>query len=187
MNAVSRPFTVLPILAGLLAIPLAASAQTPSYATGETIRGTISSVDTINHIFVADDRGYTDDVTLRPGAKVLSGGARLEPGVRVTIVGSNGGRTFVASQITTQGRPSYGDGSAATAYAVPVPVPAYYPAPVYYPAYYPYYSTFSVGFGFGFGRYGYGGYGRPFYGGGPYFRGYGGYHPVSVGVGVHIR
>ena len=135
--------------AALVAAPLAAYAQpsyapSPSYAArSETITGTISSVQNVNHLIVADDRGFTDDVTLRSDAQVLSYGARLEPGQRVTIVGSNGGRTFVADRISTHG-PSYAAGYA--------PVPAYYPAPVYYApvyAYRPYYPV-SVGLFFHF-------------------------------------
>jgi hypothetical protein len=64
----------VPALAGVLALPLATSAQTTDVARGETITGTIASVQNVNHLFVADDRGYTDDVTLRPGASVFSNG-----------------------------------------------------------------------------------------------------------------
>jgi hypothetical protein len=106
------------VAAGLTAVPLAVPAQTPRYEThGETIRGTSVSVQDLNHISVADDRGFTDDVTLRPGAAVFSSGVRLQPGERVTIVGSNGGRTFLASRIATSGRSDYGYSAQSTAAA----------------------------------------------------------------------
>jgi hypothetical protein len=195
-------------IVALCAAPLAASAQAPSYSVrGETITGTIASVENVNHIFVADDRGYTDDVTLRAGASILSNGVRLEPGQRVTITGSNGGKTFVATRIATTGRSSYSASTTVATY--PVYYPAYYAQPVYYaynPFFYSYYGSFYGygpyyrgygrgygGFGYGYGR-GYGGYGYGRgYGGYGYGRGYGGYGygrgygGVSVGVHIHIR
>ncbi|MGD0475817.1 MAG: hypothetical protein ABSB70_21720 [Candidatus Velthaea sp.] len=172
-----RAFSPIPaglIFAAACTLPLAAGAQTPSYASrSETIRGTISSVESVDHLLVADDRGYTDDVTLRRGAAVSGSGVRLVPGERVTIQGAAAGSTFLATRIATHGQSYAGDASAPqTAY--PVPVPAYYPAPVYYPA--PYYSA-SLYFGFGpYYRYGYGRWFRPYYG----YRG--GYGPVRVRV-----
>lgn len=157
--------------------PLAAAAQTPSYATRtETITGSITSVQSVNHLVVADDRGYTDDVTLRANATIGSSGLRLEPGQRVTIDGSAAGRTFVATRIATSARVSAAPASGYSA-------PAYYPAPVYYPVpvYYPAPVSYSVGYGYpGF----YGGY----YGGGYYrggFGGFGGYVRFGSGYGFH--
>jgi hypothetical protein len=181
----------VPTLIGALALPLAASAQAPSYAArAETITGTIASVQNVNHIFVDDDRGYTDDVTLRSGASVFSNGVRLEPGERVTIQGSAAGPTFLASRISTDGRTA---AAAQTYVAAPVayPVPAYYPAPVYYPYYPgPYYGyAYGLSIGIGFGGYrGYGGYGGYHgFGGGGYHGGFGGggYHGGFGGGGVH--
>jgi len=159
-------------------LPLAASAQTPSYATrGETIHGTIASVASLTHIFVADDRGFTDDVTLRRGAEVSANGVRLEPGERVTISGSAAGRTFLATRITTHGQSYANDTYAPQTTAYAVPVPANYPTPVYYPA--PVYYGPSIYFGFGsYYRYGHG-FGRYY---GYHGRGYRG-----VGIGIHIR
>ena len=160
-------------------LPVAVGAQTPSYAApGETIHGTIASVQSLNHLFVDDDRGYTDDVTLKAGAAIRSGGVRLEPGQRVTIHGSAAGSTFLATRIATDGRSYQADGSSPAVTAYSVPVPAYYPAPVYYPqpVYYPTYYSASLFFGFG-----------PYYRYGRGFGAYGGYRPHGVGVRVHIR
>jgi ABC-type phosphate transport system substrate-binding protein len=156
MKFVSSPSLVIALSAGILAAPLAASAQTPSYSTGgETIHGTISSIRDSNHLLVADDRGFTDDVTLRANAS----NARLEPGERVTISGSNGGRTFVADRVdvaTAATPPADPPAAAAAPVYVPVPAyvaaPVYYPAPIYYPApaYYGYRYPVSVGLFFHF-------------------------------------
>ena len=166
------------MIAAACSLPLAAGAQTPSYATrAETIHGTISSVQSVSHIIVADDRGYTDDVTLRRGAEVSANGVRLEPGERVTISGSASGPTFLAARIATHGQSYASDAYAPQTTAYAVPVPAYYPVPVYYPA--PVYYSPSIYFGFGsYYRYGRGF--RPYYG--YYGRGFRG-----VGVRVHIR
>jgi hypothetical protein len=167
-------------LAAVCATPLAAQAQSPSYAArGETISGTIASVQSVNHIFVADDRGFTDDVTLRPGAVVFSGGVRLEPGVRVTIAGAAAGPTFLAARVSA----SADSVAASTAY--PVPVPVYYPEPAYYPAPVYYGYGYGYGFGFGFGAF-YRGWGV-FRGYGS-FGGYGGFHGGgSFGGHGHFR
>ena len=125
-------------LAGAIA-PAAARAQVPSYARngGDTIRGTIASVDGKYDISVRDDRGYIDNVSLHDGTIINPTGLTLAPGELVTIEGRPAGATFVADEIDTPY--TYG-------YAYPVyPV---YPAPA---------VRFGVriggpGFGFGFRR-----------------------------------
>jgi hypothetical protein len=187
MIATRFPLIVSTLAVAVGALPVAAAAQTPSYATRtETIRGTIASVESLNHLLVADDRGYTDDVTLRLGAAVASGGVRLVPGERVAITGAAHGATFLATRIATSGSSDYGSADSAVTTAA---VPAYYPAPVYYaaPVYYGY-GPFSLGYGFGYGyrrhfiRYGgyYGGY-RPYRGG------YRGYRGTTVRASVRVR
>ena len=145
-------FLPIAVLAALAAVPLAASAQAPSYAAAdETIHGTIASVQNANLLLLNDGRGFTDDVTLRSRGSVVSDGVRLEPGQRVTISGSAAGPTFVATTIATSGpvpvvanAPSY---YPASAY---YPEPGDYPAPVYYPAPGYYYHPISVGLFFHF-------------------------------------
>ena len=133
----------LRILAAALAIaacsaPLAASAQQaaaappagppPSYARQpangeETIHGRIDSFDGKYHLNVRDDRGFVDSVDMHQGTVINPTGLSLQPGMAVTIMGYNRGRTFAANEIDTP-YASYGF------------VPAY-PYPV------------SVGIGFG--------------------------------------
>ena len=90
-------------------------AQPPSYAQpyGETIRGTVYSINGKYNITVRDSRGFLDNVSLHDGTVINPRGWRLRPGNRVTISGEPSGRTFVADVIDTP----Y------------VPYPAYYPYP----------------------------------------------------------
>jgi hypothetical protein len=128
-------------------LPLAARAQqtapadSPSYARPsygsdeETVRGRIASFDGAYALQLRDDRGFIDNVHLQPGTVINPTGIRLEPGMSVTIYGSNGGSYLAAHEIDTAYR-SYG-----AVYPV-------YPYP--YPAYvYPYEPSFSLGIGFG--------------------------------------
>jgi hypothetical protein len=83
--------------------PLAAGAQVPTYARdgGETIHGTIASIDGKYEISVHDDRGYVDRVSLHDGTIINPTGLNLEPGQAVTIEGRAAGATFVANEIDT--------------------------------------------------------------------------------------
>src|SRR6201996_3796357 len=103
----TRLFTLFSAVALACAIgPLAASAQTPSYANpaiagSETIHGTIASVNGKYNISVRDDRGFIDNVTLHDGTIINPTGLTLAPGQQVTIAGTNAGRTFIANEIDT--------------------------------------------------------------------------------------
>lgn len=113
-------------LAAVAQQPAAAPAPPPSYARPaasgeETIHGRISSFDGKYHVQVHDDRGFVDNVELHQGTIINPTGVALQPGMMVTIVGSNRGPVFAANEIDT-------------------PYVAYGGAP--YPAY-------SVGIGFG--------------------------------------
>ena len=125
--------------------PLAALAQNaapaPSYVTrgGETIKGTIASIDRKYNFTVRDNRGFMDNVALHDGTIIYPTGLRLSPGQSVTIAGVASGRTFTANEIDTP----------YAIYGVPY---AYYP---YYP-----YPAYSVGFGFRGPRFGWGFRGR---------------------------
>jgi hypothetical protein len=135
----------------LAAGPAAAqSGDLPSYATGEErISGRIASVDDKYHLQIRDDRGYIDNVTLRDGTIINPTGLRLAAGQSVTVLGHNGGKSFLANEIDTPYAKT-GFAYAYPAYAYPVyAVPAY----GYYPYGYRVYPSFSLGIrtgGFGF-------------------------------------
>jgi hypothetical protein len=137
MNSwVTRALRVIPAAAVLLTLASAPSValaqnQMPSYAvrSGETIKGTISNFNGQYTMYVRDDRGYVDNVSLHQGTIINPTGIRLSPGFRVTVIGHTSGSTFVADEIDTPYR-NYG-------YA--------------YPYYYPYYPYPYVGVGFGWG------------------------------------
>ena len=111
------------------------SAPLPPYARvgGETIKGTITSIDGKYAISVRDDRGFIDNVTLHQGTIINPTGLRLAAGQSVTIAGAAAGPTFMANQIDTP----------YVALAVPY---GYYDN-----GFYPYGPFGNVAFGFGFG------------------------------------
>jgi hypothetical protein len=95
--------------AALLAVALApAAAQTPSYATNEeTIRGTISALDGKYALTLADERGFSDSVTLHDGTLISPAGASLVPGALVVITGHADGSTFDADAVDTDPTDAY--------------------------------------------------------------------------------
>jgi hypothetical protein len=138
-----RLFTLFSAVALACAVgPLAASAQTPTYANPptagtDTIRGTIASVNGKYNISVRDERGFIDNVTLHDGTIINPRGLTLAPGQSVTIDGTANGPTLIANEIDTP-----------YAYYAYAGYPYGYPGPV-----------FGVGFGFSF-------HGGGFHGGG---------------------
>jgi hypothetical protein len=149
------------------ALPVATQAQsgTPSYAKHEDrIQGTVSGFNGAYTVYVRDDRGYVDNVTLRNGTIINPTGLRLTEGQRVTIYGFAQGNAFVANQIDTAYTkwPAYG-----YSYAPPPPPYPYYPYPYpYYYGYGPYYygPWLRVGVVFGPRYYVRGGYYGRYYG-----------------------
>ena len=145
-----------------LTVPRAAFAQ-GSY--GETIRGTIVSLDGAGNVELRDDRGFVDNVRLEPNVEVTPAGVQLVPGMRVTISGANAGSVFAAERVAAADAsppqaapPTYAYPESAYGYAYPYPVYVY-PYPVYaYP--YPIGPRFSIGIGFGFGANGFRGHYR---------------------------
>ena len=127
-NAVSTLATI-----ALLALPVAASAQMPSYAhpDAEKITGTVTSFDGRFSLQVRDDRGFIDNVQLHRGTIINPTGLTLASGMKVTIYGHADGRHFDAAEIDT-------------AYHFTSAVPVY-PYP------YPYWHARWWGPGFGFG------------------------------------
>jgi hypothetical protein len=134
-----RIFAAMLSLAALSA-PIAASAQqppsaplagpAPSYARPaangeETIHGRINRFDGKYHLEVADVRGFVDNVDMHQGTVINPTGLALQPGMAVTIMGYNRGRSFAANEIDTP----YGSYGFVPGYSYPV----------------------SIGIGFGFG------------------------------------
>ncbi|MBD5606415.1 MAG: hypothetical protein IAI48_15200 [Candidatus Eremiobacteraeota bacterium] len=163
--------------AALATLPVAVSAQpVPSYASqDEQIRGTIASIGGKYTIYVRDERGFVDTVSLHDGTVINPTGLTLEPGQSVTIDGRTDGHSFDANEIDTPYNVDAGpyDVGPDAGYVSAYPYYSYYPAyALSYPAF------ISLGFGFG----GYGGYGG-YYGGGGYY-GYGRYgHGYAPGYG----
>jgi hypothetical protein len=124
-----------------LASGVGASAQdVPTYARPdapqETIAGRIIAIDGPFHISLRDVRGFVDSVDLRGSTVITPTGLVLEPGMDITIVGSNGGASFIADEIDTQ-----------YSYEGDAPAPVYYGDAWYYPGYaYGYGPAFSLGF-----------------------------------------
>jgi hypothetical protein len=181
-KTILRALLAATVLASTL-LPIGARAQNgsvPSYATREeSIQGTISGFNGAHTVFVRDDRGYVDNITLRDGTVINPTGLRLATGQRVTVYGFTQGNTFVANQIDTP----YSKYPAAYAYGPP---PAYYAYPGYYGYPYPYYGPYyygpSVRVGLYFGaRY----YPYPYYYGRGYYGGYYGGHYYGKYPGIH--
>jgi hypothetical protein len=90
---------------GVLLVPLAARASddVPSYATktGPSIHGTVTGFGGKYTMYVRDDRGYIDNVTLHQGTVINPTGIQLQPGFRVTIYGEANDNTFAANEIDT--------------------------------------------------------------------------------------
>ena len=87
-------------LALLLALAIAALPVGPLFAADqETIHGQIVSNDGAGNLQLNDDRGFVDNVQLDRDTIVYPGGAQLEPGAVVTIVGRPADSVFEAQRI----------------------------------------------------------------------------------------
>jgi hypothetical protein len=193
LNLTARKTFVAVATALFFAAPVAAAAeQVPSYASAqETIKGTITGFNGANTVYVHDDRGYVDTISLRQGTIINPTGIRLQEGMQVTIYGRNVGQSFEADRIDTPYPPSY--------YASPYGYGPNYGYGAYYgyggyPYYgygYPYYPYGGLYLGFGWGGWPWGWPG--YYYGYPYRYGYPGYYRApyyypghgTVGAPVH--
>jgi hypothetical protein len=176
--------------------------QSPSYANQQKISGTISSFDGQWILYMHDDKGYTDHITLHQGTIINPTGIKLLEGMKVTIYGYADGPTFQATAINVgyspyspyygaNGEPAPGPDTSNYGYGYNYGYPGYgygYGYPGYGYGYgYPYYGLgigINWGWGWGYGWPGYWGY--PGYWGG-YYGGccYGGYYPYRYYPGPY--
>jgi hypothetical protein len=153
-----RPLTfAVACTAAALVSPALAIAQTSpdQPLPNETIKGTIVSWTSDETLWLSDDRGYNDAVSVGEQTAIAPGRSALVPGARVTIRGYNGGRWFDALQINVTGAGT----AVAPAQAPPAasqlasdPPPAYAPYPAYPYAYgYPYAYAYPYAYGYPYG------------------------------------
>jgi hypothetical protein len=93
-------------------IPGTALAQNvPSYgapaARQEMVRGTVTGFNGAYVVYMRDERGYNDNVTMHQGTIINPTGIRLVEGMRVSIWGYADGPTFDAYQIEVAGGGPY--------------------------------------------------------------------------------
>jgi hypothetical protein len=130
----------------------------PPYGHQETVKGTVSGFDGQWIVYMKDDRGYTDHVTLHQGTIINPTGIKLLQGMKITIYGYANGSTFEANRVDVayspyspyyggNGEPAYGYGDSGYGYGD---------------------NGYGYGGGYGSGGYGDGGYGYGAYGGWPY-------------------
>jgi hypothetical protein len=182
-----------------LALPVLASAQQPygqpsyaqpppSYGNQQAIKGTISGFDGQWVVYMHDEKGYTDHITLHQGTIINPTGIKLLEGMQVTVYGYADGPTFQANAVNvayspyspyygSNGEPAYGYDQG---YGYGYGYPAYG-----YPGYgYGAWPWFGVGINWGWGW----GWGWPGYYGYPgYCCGYGGYYGYPYRYGYPGR
>ena len=109
--------------------------QTPTYAQPppapaygrQNASGTVSGFDGQWVVYMHDDKGYTDHVTLHQGTIINPTGIKLLEGMRVTIYGNADGPTFQANRVDvayspyspyygSDGNPAYGYGDGGYGY-----------------------------------------------------------------------
>ena len=160
--------------------PSYAQPPAPTYAHQGGIKGVVTGFDGQWIVYMHDDKGYTDHITLHQGTMINPTGIRLIEGMRVTVYGSADGPTYQADRIDVASSPYspyYGYGGN--------PYGSYYPNGGYGGYGYGGYGGYG-GYPYGgYGAYPYGyGYGYPYYGYGyPY--GYGWGWPWGFGLGVN--
>ena len=131
---------------------------TPTYSLGGAIKGMVTGFDGQWIVYMRDDRGFDDHITLHQGTQINPTGIRLLEGMRVAIWGYADGPTYQANRIDVTNAPQayYGYGG--------------------YPFYGYGYGGYPYGYGYGGYPYGYG-YGYP----------YGWGWPWGLGLGLGIN
>jgi hypothetical protein len=140
MKTTNRPPFLKSVLgaalaAGLLAAPLAASAQVPGQ---QQLQGRVTSYDGHYALRIQQPNGEVDAIELHQGTIINPTGLTLAPGMSVTVVGEPQGNVFAANEIDTPYQYTY-------AYGTPYYGP-YWGSYLGYPG-----PQFSVGLGFGGG------------------------------------
>jgi hypothetical protein len=125
-----KPLLGAVLAAGLLATPLAASAQVPGQ---QQIQGRVTAFDGHYALRVQQPNGEVDAIELHQGTIINPTGLTLAPGMEVTVVGEPQGNVFGANEIDTPYQYTYAN-------------------PYYGPYWGPYLGYPSVAFGFGFGE-----------------------------------
>jgi len=165
-------FAVACVAAALVSPALAIAQTSPDQPLpNETIKGTILSWTSDETLWLSDEKGYTDAVSVGEQTAIAPGRGALVPGARVTIRGYNGGRWFDALQINVTGT-----GSAAAAAAAPPGPPATSQAPSDPPAYAPY-PAYPYAYGYPYAY----AYPYPYAYGSPYGYWYGPAFSVNLG------
>ncbi|HEV3091182.1 MAG TPA: hypothetical protein VGX91_07015 [Candidatus Cybelea sp.] len=150
----------------------------PGYGTPvahqEQIKGVLTGFDGTYTVYMRDDRGFDDHVSLHQGTMINPTGIKLVEGMRVTMWGNANGSTFEAYRIDVGGGGGYYPDSSGYGYGG---YGGYGYGGGYYPGGYGYgYGGYpwgvSLGFGWGWG--GPWGWGYPY--GGYYGYPYGGYY-----------
>jgi len=93
------------LAAGLLAAPLAVSADIPGQ---QQIQGRVTSFDGHFALHVQQANGEVDAIELHQGTIINPTGLTLSPGMTVTVVGQPQGTVFAANEIDTPYQETYG-------------------------------------------------------------------------------
>jgi hypothetical protein len=99
---VMKRFTSSVLIVAVLALPVAARADTSEPAAPSnqrTIRGMIDSIDGKYKLTVREDRAGLVGVTMHRGTIIAPIGLQLKPGMQVTIAGHADGDSFDAGEI----------------------------------------------------------------------------------------
>ncbi len=131
----------------------------PSYAYRNAIKGVVNGFDGQWVLYMRDEKGYNDHISLRQGTIINPTGIRLIEGMSVAVFGHADGSTYQADRIDvvqSPYSPYYGYGGN----------PYGYGGSPYGGGYYAYGGAYPYGYGYpGYGYPGYG-YGWPWFGAG---------------------
>jgi hypothetical protein len=102
MSRVMKRFLGSAALVAILGVPAGANAASVHAAAKPdtmTIRGVVSAIDGKWTLTVHDDRNFIENIALHPGTVIEPTGLRLEPGMRVSVLGYQDNANFDADKI----------------------------------------------------------------------------------------